>query len=221
VLESGPVTRWSARVFLLLGVVASGGLGCSKKPTRYCPEFDRAEELFADVSGRTLDPTFQDPRYEPVAAAFEAIAEDCARYGTAQVTATNIRAGIARGRAAAAIPPPVSPPPTSPPPPPPSTAPPPPVALPPSPAAPPPPPPEAVAPPPPVGSRPTVPAAESDFEELRRCFDIARSLGEQCRERCEADPSPSEDECKERCIDGISATLDAQGCGKKGMRKAP
>lgn len=179
---------------------------CKTKRTQRCPEFDDAQALFYEVSGQTLDPALEDPRYEPAAAAFEAIAEDCPRHETAVMTARTIREGLARGRVAAArpAPPPVYVPTKAPPV---QT-----VTAPPAPR---------VTAPPPVPPPTNDKASGVDFDKFKECLDLGRDLASKCGQRrgC-ADKASDEDKkaCAQACLEELEPILEANHCNNEGIR---
>ncbi len=195
---------YTLMAFALATVSASA---CKTKPARRCAEFDEAQTLFYEVSGQTLDTALEDPRYEPAAAAFEAIAEDCSRHETAVMTARTIREGLARGRLAAArpavLPPPIYAPTKAAPPTrkaPRSTAPPP--------------------APPPTNDKPS----GIDFGKLKKCLDIARGLMAKCGQRLgcpDKDSDKDKKACAHICLKEIDPVLEANDCDDESLRNRP
>jgi len=187
-------------LFLLATVSATA---CKTKPAQRCPEFDDAQALFYEISGQTLDPAFEDPRYEPAAAAFEAIAEDCARHETALMTARTIRDGLARGRAAAArpAPSPVFVPPKAPPAP------------------------RVAAPSPPPAPRPTkAKSSGPDLAQLKKCLDIGRAFATECGQRLGCPDKDSEEDkqaCAEVCMKELHQHMLDYDCSNERIRNGP
>ncbi|MCA9553534.1 MAG: hypothetical protein KC933_26080, partial [Myxococcales bacterium] len=89
-----PTALRRGAIALLLLVAA----GC-QSPKRRCAEYDQAEARFNELTSRVLDPTFGDPRFEPAAAAFEAVPRDCERYESGLAVARTIRQGQDKRRA--------------------------------------------------------------------------------------------------------------------------
>jgi hypothetical protein len=69
-------------------------IGCPKAK-RPCDEYEQAQRMLDQVSNETLDPTFGDPKYAKVLAAFDAIGEDCEQHEAAKTVAQTIRTAMA------------------------------------------------------------------------------------------------------------------------------